>query len=99
MKPEDFQLSILEDAYRLRRHAMQRSQTHELDPRTSMWVIRDTGWRELMMACGYLNYIVCEPGPKSTRRELLGLPVRVTIDDDPDVPMIQLVMEPMMVPR
>lgn len=93
MTPDDFKLTVMEEAWRLRRSALARSATHTLDERTAIWVIRMDAWRELKMSADYVNSISIGVG---RRKELMGLPVRVTIDDEPDVPMIQLVMEPEM---
>ena len=92
-KPENFELTILVEAHRLRMLAMSESRSHSLDPRTSFWVARREAWLELMRDVRYGRMIA--PLGQTRRKELFGLPVRVTVDDEPDVPLIQLVMEPM----
>ena len=96
LSPDSFRFDLLEEAYRLRRQALARSSHCELDANTSMWVIRREAWRDLLASADFVNSI--RSGP-TLRNELLGLPVRLTINDEPDVPMIQLVMEPMLRPR
>lgn len=96
LTPDDFRLSLVEEAYRLRRGALAQSGGYQLDPKTAMWVIRLDAWRESQASADFLK--VVQYGP-TVRNELLGLPVRLTIDDSPDAPMIQLVMEPHVGPR
>jgi hypothetical protein len=95
MKPEHFSYSALSDARRQYYSALQHSCSSELDPKTSFWVITMNGWNELRRDVEL--QMVLRLGP-SRRKELMGLPVRVTVDDEPDVPMIQLVMEPKVSP-
>jgi hypothetical protein len=91
--PEDFELTILVEANRLRMLAIAESRSNSLDPKTSFWVARREAWIDLMRDARYGRMIV--QSGLSRRKELFGLPVRVTVDDEPDVPLIQLVMEPM----
>lgn len=92
-KPEDFELTILVEARRLRMLAFAEGRTHSLDPKTSFWVARREAWIDLMRDARYARDV--NFGSTTRRKELFGLPVRVTVDDEPDVPLIQLVMEPM----
>lgn len=68
-----------------------------LDPKTCFWVITEPGWTELLREIR--DYAVCISSGKVGRKTLLGLPVRVTFNDEPDIPMVQLVMEPKIIPR
>lgn len=95
MTPDDFKMPLIEEAYRQRHWALSHSRSHKLDPQTSLWIIRVEAWREFQLSADFVKSISI--GPKH-RLELLGLPVRLTINDEPDVPMIQLVMEPMISP-
>ncbi|WJI43700.1 hypothetical protein NL532_24140 [Mesorhizobium sp. C120A] len=100
LTPDMFKLSFMEEAHLLRRTACANSRSSKLDERTSMWVIRMEAWRDFMASSDFLTVAVVSTQRLHGRRnELLGLPVRLTIDDEPDVPMIQLVMEPEAKPR
>lgn len=89
-KPGDFELSSISEARQQLAYAI-RFSPRELDPKTSFWVIKRSAWLELIRAMDIHMVIQCGP---TRRKELMGLPVRATIDDEPDVPMIQLAMEP-----
>lgn len=89
--------SLMDEAYRLRVSAIAESHGVSLDERSAMWVIKDDAWRE-MRRHESLNMTTFAGGGRPMNR-LFGLPVRVTIGDDDDTPMIQLVMEPRMMPR
>jgi hypothetical protein len=80
---------LFAEAKRLWHHARAVSRSGPLDEKTSMWVIRMEAWREMRL-CDDHRYL-----DMHRRNQLLGLPVRLTIDDEPDVPMLQLVMEPL----
>jgi hypothetical protein len=60
-----------------------------------MWVIRCEAWEELLRHENWMQFVGYR-GIRGQRNSLYGLPVRLTIDDAEDVPMIQLVMEPML---
>lgn len=89
-KPGDFELSLISEARQQFAYAIRFSHRH-LDPKTSFWVIKQSAWLEFIRAMDIHMVIQCGP---TRRKELMGLPVRITVDDEPDVPMIQLVMEP-----
>lgn len=92
MTPDDFKFQLLDHARALRHSALERSKTNDLDPATSQWVVTYAAWRDFKTSKDFLNaVIVIEPG----KMKLLGLPVRITVDDDPLTPPVQLVMEPM----
>ena len=91
--PDDFQLSLLSEAYQQHHYAMKYCNTHELDQRTSFWVVRRNAWMELLRSEDFLTSVDFNP---QHRKELMGLPVRLTIEDESDVPIIQLVMEPLL---
>ena len=98
--PDMFKLTFIEEAHRLRRTALANSVTSKLDARTSMWVIREEAWRDFQISSDFLTVATFSSQRMDGRRnELLGLPVRLTIEDEPDAPMIQLVMEPEAKPR
>jgi hypothetical protein len=94
LTPDDFKFRLMERAHMLRRQAIARSAGHQLDPKTTMWVIRREAWREFLMSQDYLEHM-----QSCKEKKLLDLPVRVTVDDDPDTPMVQLVMEPLLEAR
>lgn len=96
MTPDDFKLPLVEEAHRLRLGALEHSGGSRLDPKTTMWVIRKEAWRDFQCSADFLRTVQFGP---TTRNELMGLPVRLTIDDSPDTPLIQLVMEPKIMPR
>lgn len=97
-KPDDFKFSLMEEAYRLRHMTVATTGSAALDAKTSFWVIRIEAWREFMRSADFMNTVRIAQDGKH-RNELLGLPVRLTVDDEPDVPMVQLVMEPMLAVR
>lgn len=94
MTPEDFKFTLTEQAHRLRQHAIAMSHTHRLDEKTSQWLVKDHAWRDLIRSADYNQHLEIDFNPQRMRKTLLGLPVRVTVDDDPETPDIQLVMEP-----
>lgn len=95
IKPEDFMYSILSEAKHQYFCALKHSSERHLDPKTAFWVVTMNGWKDIKRDLDV--YMVAQLRPNS-RKELMGLPVRVTIDDEPDIPMIQLVMEPKVPP-
>lgn len=88
LTPESFRHTIMDEAYRLRHFALRQYRTHDLDEKSAMWVIRSEAWDELRKWADFVG------GLDYRANQLMGLPVRVTIYDSPDTPMIQLVMEP-----
>lgn len=93
-KPDDFKFSMMEEALHLHHMTVATTGRAALDAKTAFWVIRIEAWREFMRSADFMNTVRITQDGKH-RNELLGLPVRLTIDDEPDVPMIQLVMEPL----
>ena len=88
-----FGRTIVEEANRLRRHkiAVSRSSQTPLDERSTMWVMRMEAWQELISLSEIFALGICDV----QRKTLFNWPVRLTVDDHPDTPMIQLVMEPL----
>lgn len=87
--PADFHRTLLDEAYRLRSSVMAVSRLGvNLERSSALWVIRLDAWKELRRHQDYSSAVQCQPN------RLFNLPVRLTIDDDPDTPMIQLLMEP-----
>lgn len=82
--------SLLNEARQQIHHAIARSSGFDLDKSTAFWIVRMEGWRDLARDLEFNIFATGYP-----RKTLLGLPVRISIDDEPDVPLIQLVMEPM----
>lgn len=97
LTPDNFKIPLVEEAYRLRRHAIAQGSTHALDEKTSFWVVRMEAWREFMKSSDFVKMARFSVDGRM-RNELFGLPVRITTHDENDVPMIQLVMEPKMAP-
>lgn len=97
MSPEKFKFDLLEEAYRLCHTALANAPRFDLDGQTAMWVITMEAWRDFMASADFVPHVgIQQPG---RRNELFGLLVRVTISDEPDVPRIQLVFEPVGRPR
>lgn len=92
LTPDQFRFQLLEHAHAIRRD-------HQRDDRfrneTRVWLIRMEAWREFRMSRDYVDSFA-EVYDKDgvARRELLGFPVRITYEDVPDAPMIQLLVEP-----
>ena len=93
MKPADFGLSMMDQAHRLRRHAVAVSRTTELDAKTCMWLVRNDHKYRLYDELSAAD-LVDVRGVNTV--ELLGLPVRFTVGDPPETPELQLVMEPVL---
>lgn len=92
---ETIAIAIMEDANRLRHYAIARSGRQNLDPKTSMWLITHDAWQHLKASSYFRTMIGAAVDRRA--RTLMGTPFRVTIDDDPNTPLIQLVMEPSLV--
>lgn len=95
-KPENFAMDIVNEIRQQRLMAIAQGRTHQLDEKTSFWVVRREAWIEIMRSEDV--YTSLQIG-YHRRKEIMGLPVRITVDDETDVPMVQLVMEPMMKAR
>ena len=95
--PDDFRVGLLDEAYR--QHRLVESQASSfgrpLDADGAFWVVTRDAWIEFQRSADMISHIQFGP---DRRRELFGLPVRVTFDDEPDVPRVQLVMEPALQP-
>lgn len=66
-----------------------------LDRNSAMWLVRLEAWEMFqreMARSGTVSEI-------ARTRTLMGIPIRVTVDDDPDTPAVQLFMEPVFLPR
>lgn len=99
MKPEDFGMSMLDQARWLRRTALAQSASHALDEKTCTWLIRyefKGRLLEELWAAGHMNVI---PMARNENMSLLGVPVRFTVDDPGGTPELQLVMEPLQMRR
>lgn len=97
LTPEDFRFDLLHHARMLQRYALAESSGRPLDPKTSQWVIRREAWNEFRQAMDFLTVTgAVQINSRAAAWTLLGLPVRITVDDHPDTPMVQLVMEPML---
>lgn len=81
----------MEEAYRLLHHTIARSGPHELDPKSAMFLIRREVWMDILK---HLDMMMGRMPSPYAPRELFGVPVRITVFDPPDTPMVQLVMEP-----
>ena len=95
LTPEMFRMPLVDEAYRMRALVHLDGDWIRTDSSTAMWIIRDEAWREFRASQDFIQM----QDMSSRRRELLGLPVRLTYDDSPDTPMIQLVMEHKVAPR
>jgi hypothetical protein len=83
--------TILDEAFQIvRTHEALSRDGRLLDPRSMMWIIRWDGWRDIIASRDFATVADIE------RRTLFNIPVRVTVDDHPDTPLIQLVMETML---
>jgi hypothetical protein len=91
LTPDDFRFQLLDHAHMLRRSYIARNKSgYALEG--AMWVIRREAWLEFRLSPSALEHIKMRSGVN----ELFGLPVRITVDDSDDTPMIQLVMEPVL---
>ena len=94
MTPDDFKFDLLHHAFALRQAALTWSKSNDLDPKTSVWVVTGAAWREFRASedimCGDLSI-----DHRTCRITLMGLPVRITINDEEGTPPVQLFMEPM----
>lgn len=97
MTPDDFKFDLMEHAYALRRQAMARSASHDLDPATCTWVITDRAWREFQKSADILTAV--EVNLRDSSRRLLGLRVRITVDDEAGTTPVQLLMGPLLAAR
>lgn len=98
LTPADFKFQLLEHAHFLRGHAIARGHGYDLDPKSTLWLIREEAWREFLMSPEFLMH--AQHGKDGrVEKKLLGLPVRLSFEDDPDTPMVQLLMEPLLEAR
>lgn len=82
---------LWEDVHRQYALGLRRAENSGLDPKSALWIIRRDAWRWLRAAADSLDSFT--HNPETGYRRLLGLPVRLTIGDEPDMPMVLLVME------
>lgn len=100
LTPDDFKVSIFEEAAHLRRTALGRSNGNLLDPKTALWLVTPSGWEEMRRSADLSTAF--DPGfygAALTQPTLYGLPIRVTVNDIEGTPHIQLVMQPDHAPR
>lgn len=94
MTPDDFKHTLLDEARFILESSITINKNNvELDPQTMQWVMRERAWMELLRQADYSDAV------DVTRKRLLGISVRITIDDLDTVPAIQLLMEPMLQAR
>jgi len=79
LTPDSFRMPLIDAAYRLRSLADEEAGHMRADDSTAMWVIREEAWREFRRSVEFIQV----QNLSSRRRELLGLPVRLTFDDSP----------------
>ena len=91
MKPNDFNVPMMEQFHRLRKYAIARSGSYDLDKQTTMWLVPYSQKRRLFAELSPMTDYVQSPPGKTL---ILGIPVRFTCDDPEGTPEIQLVMEP-----
>jgi hypothetical protein len=92
MTPNDFGLSMIEQAYRKRASAHAVSRGVPLDERAAYWLVPIEHQPRLYSELEAQRSLIFD---QSTRRATLyGLPIRFTVGDPPETPEIQLVMEP-----
>lgn len=86
-----FGTTLLEEAHRIRRETIAVSRASvPLDEKSALWIIRREAWLELQR-----DAEIFRASARDVRaKRLFDIPVRVTVDDEADVPMMQLVMEP-----
>lgn len=85
-------LTLTEEAYGLLRSHAAHNHRLNLDRASALFIVKLDDWRFFLStheAMGTASFARLARG----RKELLGIPVRTTIDDEPDLPRIQLVME------
>jgi len=83
---------IAAQAYAIKIRAISMSETHKLDHKTAVWVITYSAWMSFLedMSRSPVDFL------PSRNKTLLGIPVRITVEDDPETPEIQLLMEPLL---
>lgn len=91
---EDFRFKLLDHALMLQRSYIRQNKSgHALIG--AQWIIRSEAWREFQASADFVTHVKFARNGVM-KNELLGLPVRVTIDDQPETPMVQLVFEPLL---
>lgn len=87
---------LMDEAYRLFREARAWSRGGPVDETTAQWLMTAEAWDFFRAEVERDTYsMAVRPG----MRRLMGIPIRLTCDDDPNTPLIQLVMEPRIEPR
>ena len=61
-----------------------------LEETSAMWIMREEAWRAICQRSEIMRTMETYKA-----KQLMGLPVRITYQDHPDTPMVQLVMEPL----
>lgn len=81
---------LFDEAYlqRMKVVALNGAATHGYDINSCFWLIREEAWRELIRARDFMLQ------SDLRRKTLVGLPVRTTVDDAADTPLIQICAEP-----
>lgn len=64
-----------------------------VDEQSAVFLLTEKAWRDIISSADYAFAIDMH------RKRLFGIPIRVTHDDEPDTPRIQLLMEPQLSPR
>ena len=89
-------IDVIFDEAALLRHvtaSMAEAQRDGLDARSAFWVIRRDVWLEMVLASDFMPHVKSS-SHESCPNMLMGLPVRLTVHDVAEAPMIQLVMTP-----
>jgi hypothetical protein len=76
---------VLHEAYRIRDQIFRRFGSDVWDEKTAGWLIREEAWMAILRDEG--RHMSVSFGAKT----LLGLPIRVTHNDTPETPMLQVV--------
>ena len=89
---------IAAQAYAIKIRAISMSGTHKLDHKTAVWVITYSAYRSFLEDMSLMSYGARDSAADlhSRNKTLLGIPVRITVEDDPETPEIQLLMEPLL---
>lgn len=94
MTPSDFEFDLLAHAHALYTQAQSYSASHDLDPKTCVWLVTYDAWRHAMRSPSIAYVLAHSEGRNSTRR-IYGIHVRITVEDEDGTPPIQLLMEPL----
>lgn len=91
LTPDDFKGTLLDDLYHLYiSHKKLTINGYPLDPQSMQWIITQQIFRQLY------HYRDMSIEIDLRKKTLFGIPMRITIYDEPDVTPYQLVMEPML---